>query len=527
LNDATPRLPSRWRALALDLVSLLAGVSLPLAFAPFAYFPIAILAPAVLFWLWCDGTAARAARRGFLFGLGAFGVGVSWVYISLHHFGHMPPALAGLTVVLFVAILSAYLALIGALQAWFTPRGTRWHLLVILPVFWVLAEWVRSWLFTGFPWLHLGYSQIDTPLAGLAPWFGVYGISVVVAVMAGAVVLLLRAPRTSLRLSVGLIVSFWVIGWLAGIVRWVEPTSNTLPVALVQGNIPLNIKWVPEYRDAIVQVYQALSRQAPNAKLIVWPESAIPGYLDEAEETLLPPVRALAQEQGATFIVGVVEKDATGHRYYNSAITIGAQRDRYRKRHLVPFGEFMPLKWLLGWLINSLHIPMSDFSSGAATPVPMLVAGEAVAVSICYEDAFGEEVIAALPGATLLVNLSEDAWFGDSLAPHQRLQMARMRAREAGRPMLRAANTGPSAVIDERGHVVAASAQFQALVLTATVTPMHGRTPFVVWGNVPVIAIALCLLLFSALQYRHRKRAPADTAPPAESDQLAEKSEEP
>jgi len=516
LTSARRKLPAnlfRWRALALDLAALFAGASLPLAFAPFALFPVAIFAPAILFWLWCDGSAPRAARRGFLFGLGAFGVGVSWVYVSLHDFGHMPPALAGITVVLFVAILSAYLALIGALQAWFAPRATPWHLLGILPALWVLAEWVRSWLFTGFPWLHLGYSQIDTPLAGLAPWLGVYGVSWAVAIMAGAVVLLLRAPRKALRLSLGLIVSLWVLAWLGGMVRWVEPTGNALPVALVQGNIPLRIKWLPEYRDAIVQVYLRLSREATDAKLIVWPESAIPGYLDQAEETIVPSIQALAQERDATLIVGVVEKDDTGKRYYNSAISIGEQRDHYRKRHLVPFGEFMPLKWLLGWLINNLHIPMSDFSSGAATPVPIMAAGEAVAVSICYEDAFGEEVIAALPGASLLVNLSEDAWFGDSLAPHQRLQMARMRAREAGRPMLRAANTGPSAVIDAQGNVVVATAQFQALALTATVTPMRGRTPYVIWGNGPVIVAALCLLLLSAVQYRHRKHVPpADRA---------------
>jgi len=524
LTSARRNLPNskdRWRDWALDFVALLAGCSLPLAFAPFALFPVAILAPAILFWLWCRDSAARAALRGFLFGVGAFGVGVSWVYVSLHNFGNMPPVLAGITVILFVAILSSYLALIGWLQAHVLPRGSRWHLLIILPALWVLAEWVRSWLFTGFPWLHLGYSQMDTPLAGLAPVFGVYGVSWAVGLMAGAVVLVIRAPRPTLKLSLGLIVALWLVGWLIGMVRWVEPSGNALPVALVQGNIPLRIKWVPEYRDAIVQDYLRMSREATDARLIIWPESAIPGYLDRAEETLIPPIAALARERDATFIVGVVEKGTDGAQYYNSAITVGPLRDRYRKRHLVPFGEFLPLKWLLGWLVDYLHIPMSDFSSGAAAPVPLMAAGEAVAVSICYEDAFGEEVIAALPGATLLVNLSEDAWFGDSLAPHQRLQMARMRAREAGRPMLRAANTGPSAVIDERGNVVVASDQFRQLVVSSMVAPMRGRTPYVIWGNAPVVAAALCLLLFSAVQYRHRKRVSAAAQDATRADEPA------
>ena len=501
---------------------------MPLAFAPFGLFPIAVFAPAILFWLWCDDSAVRAARHGFLFGVGAFGFGVSWVYVSLHHFGNMPAILAGITVVLFVAILSSYLALAGWLQAHWPLRGRPWHLLVIVPALWVLAEWIRSWLFTGFPWLHLGYSQMDTPLAGLAPVIGVYGVSWAVAAMAGAVVLILRMPRETLKLGLGLIVSLWLASWLIGMVRWVEPTGEKIPVALVQGNISLRIKWVPEYREPIVNEYLRLSREASDARLIIWPESAIPGYLDQAEETLIPPIAALAQERDSTFIVGVIEKSTDGKTYYNSAITIGALRDRYRKRHLVPFGEFLPLKWLLGWLIHYLHIPMSDFSSGAAAPVPLMVAGEAVAVSICYEDAFGEEVIAALPGATLLVNLSEDAWFGDSLAPHQRLQMARMRAREAGRTMLRAANTGPSAVIDEWGNVVVASQQFRPLVVQATVTPMHGRTPFVIWGNGPVVVVALCLLLVSAVQYRHRKKVSASEngAVHAGETLLAEKSKE-
>lgn len=485
-----------------DLIVLLAGAATPLAFAPFHLFPLAILAPAVLFVVWSGVSPSRAAWRGFLFGLGMFGVGVSWVYVSLNTYGNMPAPLAGFTVVLFVALLAAYPAVAGWLQAHFRALAPGWRLGLVAPALWVLFEWLHGWVLTGFPWLDLGYSQTDTPLAGFASWVGVYGVSAMVAVSSGLLAAAWIDRRHAWRLYLPAVAVVWVAGWLAGQVVWVQPSGAPLRIALVQGDIPLAIKWRPEFRDAIVNRYVELSERAAGARLIVWPEAAVPDYFDRIAPTLVPRLQRIAHERNADFLIGAVERDLGASTYYNSVFVIDHEKGRYRKRHLVPFGEYLPFPKLLGWLINYLQIPMSNFSAGRADQPPIHAAGHVIGVSICYEDAFGAEVIQALPAATLLVNVSEDSWFGRSLAPHQRLQMARMRALESGRPMLRAANTGPSAIIDDHGKVLARSPQFTEYVLTGMVQPTVGMTAYARYGNVPIVTL-LCVLV-AALGWRGR-----------------------
>lgn len=471
------------------MAALGAGAALPLAFAPFDLFPLAFLVPALLFHLWRDGSAARAAWRGFLFGLGMFGVGVSWVYVSLHNFGHMPAPLAALATFLFVVVLASYPALLGFVQARWLDRRRSSHALLVLPALWVLFEWVRSWFLSGFPWLNLGYSQPDTWLAGVAPWLGVYGVSLLVASVSGLLAESLRAPEKFLRRYLPALLVIFLGGWLAGKVEWTEPVGAPLRVALVQGNVPLELKWQPVYRTTVLERYRSLSDQAGDAELIVWPEAAIPARLDEIDPAYLADLK----RRNADFLIGVVERDENTRQYYNSVVSLGRGSGLYRKQHLVPFGEFLPFPALFRWLLDSLHIPMSDFSSGTADQPPLTAAGQKIGVSVCYEDVFGEEIIRALPQATLLVNVSEDAWFGNSLAPHQRLQIARLRALEAGRPMLRAANTGPSAAIDHHGKVIARSPQFDMAVLHIVVQPRQGLTPYARVGNTPAVLMLLLL----------------------------------
>lgn len=482
-----------------------AGLLLPLAFSPFDLFPLAVLSPALLFVLWHEASPGRAAFRGFLFGLGMFGVGVSWVYVSMHHYGNMPAPLAGLAVFLFVAGLSLYPALLGWLQARLFPKPGLWHPVFVLPSLWVLFEWTRGWFLTGFPWLHLGYSQVATPLAGYAPWFGVYGVSFFCALSAGLLAAGARTPEKFLKHFFPLLVLIWAVGWIAGKAAWVQPANKPLQVTLIQGNVPLDSKWQSGSRRAIMDRYLALSMQAPRSDLIVWPESAIPAMLDEIDPAYLENLQRLGRAAKTDFVLGVVERDRNDRRYYNSVISIGPSPGIYRKQHLVPFGEYPPLDPLFRWLMRNLQIPMSDFSAGPPDQPLLVAAGQKIGVSVCYEDAFGEEVIRALPQASLLVNVSEDAWFGDSFAPHQRLQMARMRALETGRPMLRAANTGPSAVIDHRGEVLARSPQFQVHALTVTVQPMQGATPYVRFGNWPVVSLLVLMALAAAWGPRVRK----------------------
>jgi len=496
LNGFPPR--------AADAAALVAGAALPLAFAPFGLWPLAWFAPAALFLLWREVPPARAAWRGWLFGLGMFGVGVSWVYVSLHDFGHMPAPLAGLATLLFVAGLAVYPALLGWLQARFLDRTRPLHLLLALPALWTLFEWWRGWFLTGFPWLNLGYSQPDTWLAGYAPWAGVYGVGLACALIAGLLACSWRAPEKILRRTLPALLAILAGGWLAGRAEWTEPAGAPLAAALVQGNVPLALKWQPAQREAILERYRALSARDPRARLVVWPEAAIPARLDEVDPRYLIALQEEAAARGAGFLVGVVE--GRGREYYNSVIVLGENVASYRKRHLVPFGEFLPWPGVFRWLLDSLRIPMSDFGRGPADQPPLAAAGQRIGVSVCYEDAFGEELIRALPEATLLANLSEDAWFGDSLAPHQRLQMARLRALETGRAMLRAANTGPSAAIDHRGAVRARTPQFQATVLSATVEPRRGATPYVRAGNLPLLAVLAGLILAAVLPAARRRR---------------------
>jgi apolipoprotein N-acyltransferase len=486
-----------WRA---DGVALVSGALLPFAFAPFGAFPLAILSPAVLFLLWRGCPPRRAAWRGFLYGLGYFGVGGSWIYVSMHTHGGMPPPLAALIVVVFTSYLASYSALLGWLQARLFPLAEERRLLWVLPALWTLVEWLRGWLLSGFTWLQLAYSQIETPLSGFAPWLGAYGVSYVTALCAGLLALAWhkRKHRRMVALALASAAGLWVLGALAIQVPWTEPVDKPLRVALVQANIDLKDKWLSANRDAIADRYLRLTFTGEDIDLAIWPESAIPAYRDELEEDFLPMLKSLAAARDMGLVFGTVERQLTGDEkvYYNSAISIGEHGGVYRKHHLVPLGEFLPFPWVLRWLLDFMHIPMSDFSTGPARQAPLVAAGQKIAVSICYEGTFGEEIIRALPEATLLVNISEDAWFGDSLAPHQHLEIVRLRAVETGRSLLRATNTGISAIVDPRGRIVARTKQFQTAVLTGTVQPMRGATPYVRFGNYPVI-VGLTLLLLA------------------------------
>ena len=479
----------------IDGFILLSGAATTLAFAPFNLFPLGIVMPAVLFASWLHSTPARAAWRGFLFGLGMFGVGISWVYVSLHNFGNMPVLLAALTVLLLTMVLAAFPAMTGYLQARLFGFAGATPMIVAVPALWVLFEWSRSWVLTGFPWLNIGYSQVPGPLGGFAPWLGVYGVTWVSILSATLFVQGLRDRRSAWRLCVPAVVALWVAGWFAGSVEWVRAVDSPVRVALVQGNVPLQIKWRPRHRQAILERYFNLSAKAPDAELVIWPEAAMPAYLDQIDPAYLARLRRESGNRARDFLIGVVERDVDSGEFYNSVVSVGAEPGTYRKRHLVPLGEYLPLKSVLNWLLRYMEIPMSDFSAGAADQAPMQAAGQPIAVSICYEDAFGQEIIRSLPRATMLVNVSEDSWFGDSLAPHQRLQMAQMRAMETGRPVLRASNNGLSAVIDPRGNVLALAPQFVQTVLTVDVQPMQGATPYVRFGNWLIVTIMLGLVV--------------------------------
>jgi apolipoprotein N-acyltransferase len=475
------------------LFVLIAGAMAVTAFAPLGWFPLAILALAILFNQWLLDTPRQAFWHGALFGLGFFGAGISWVYISIHTYGHVPLVAASLVAIALVLVMALYPAVLGYLLKRIVPARSWPVVVAVFPAGWVLAEWLRGWLFTGFPWLTIGTSQIDSPLAGFAALLGNYGAGWVAALSAGLLLALLRglAPIPSLVLLGAL----WSGGYFADRVEWTGPRGAPLQVALVQGNISQEDKWAPENLLHTLERYSALTFEQQGKDLIVWPETAIPAFYHQVADNFIPHLETELQARGATLLTGIPVLDMTAWRYYNGVMTIGEARRFYHKQHLVPFGEYLPLRWLLGGRLDALAVPDADFSAGDADQVLLQAAGVPVSSSICFEVVFGAEIIRALPEAALLVNVSNDAWFGDSLAPHQHLEMARMRAKETGRPMLRATNTGISAIIDHTGRVTARSRQFEEAVVSGTVAPRQGATPYVRFGNLPVLVLALICLL--------------------------------
>ena len=479
------------------IAAFVAGAATVLSFAPFGLYPLGIVGPAVLFYLWLSASPRVAFFQGLCYGMGLFGLGVSWVYVSMHVYGHMPVALASLAVLIFVFILSLYVAIAGLLQSGFKGSLVV-RVGVIIPALWTLIEWLRGWLWTGFPWLSLGYGQIDSGLSGLAQWAGIYGVSWVAATVAGllaaAVVQSNRPRRFTL---IGVIAALWLGAWAVGQWPWVQPLGKPLQVAVIQGNVSLKNKWEPAQRNAILSQYLQMSAAEADSELIVWPEAALPFYLDKLSDEFWMTL----QEHPADFMFGVLERVPEGDtiKSYNSVVAESDQRTVYRKQHLVPFGEFLPLPFLLGWIIDYWKIPMSNFSAWQTVQQPIPVAGTRAGVTICYEDAFAEGVRQSLPAAAVLINVSEDSWFGDSLAPHQRLDMARMRALETGRPMVRAANTGVSAVIDHAGRIVARTEQFTRTVLRTDIQPMQGTTPFTRLGSWPIVMVCMVIVLISGV----------------------------
>ena len=468
-------------------------------------FPLGILGPTVLFALWLDTSPRQAFFLGLFYGIGLFGLGVSWVYVSLNVYGHMPVPLAVVTVLLFVLILSLYPALVGLAQA-FIAGGVLFRVCLVIPALWTLFEWIRGWLLTGFPWLSLGYGQINSPISNIAQWLGAFGVSWFTVTTAGMAVALVFVSGYLRRLFlVSAICLLWGIGWLAGQWSWVSPLGSPLSVSVVQGNVALDKKWQSSNKQSILQEYLELSESEQKAHLIVWPEAALPLFLDQLPKEFWDKVI----QHPADFAIGILERKAKNGKIdsYNSVLAVSEKNVLYRKEHLVPFGEFLPLPFMLNWIIDYLEIPMSDFSAWDEPQSAIKVAGVKVGISICYEDAFLEEVRRVLPDAALLINVSEDSWFGDSFAPHQRLDMARMRSKENGRPMIRAANTGVSAIIDHNGDVLARTPQFIRVVLRGDVQPMQGITPFVRYGSWPVvIACGIVLLICVVLTLKNKNR---------------------
>jgi len=489
-----------WRG---HLTALFSGALITLSLAPFGIWPLGIASLLLLHILLDQLTPKHAAARGWFFGAGLFVSGGSWLYVSIHDFGDAPLLLATILSGGFCLLLALMHGMLGYGYArWIRERRAgRW---LGFAAWWVLWEWVRYWLLTGFPWLYVGYAHLSTPLGGWAPLGGIYSIGFIVALTAAALSLLIstKTSRQQKIIAIALSILLWAAGWALQQINWVQPHGARVSVALVQANIPQSMKWDPDNFRATLEIYRDMS--APlwqRNDIVFWPEAAIPAFYSNAPD-YFDSQAALAARYGHTLITGLPSRSPGGagasNKVYNSALALGNGSGIYHKQHLVPFGEYVPLQEYLRGLIQFFDLPMSDFAAGPAGQAPLRAGNITFAPYICYEVVYGDLVRHAR--ADVLVTLSNDAWFGHSIGPLQHLQMAQMRALELGRYMIRATGNGATALIDERGRITARIPQFERAVLTGSVQPFEGLTPYARFGSWPILGF--CLLTIAAYLLR-------------------------
>jgi len=488
------------------LIAFVLGAATTLAFAPFGWSllgPLLILPLLII----CLTVAPRdAAGHAFWYGFGLFLTGTYWIYISVHVFGNAPVWLAFLLMVALALLMAIFLSISGWLISQLS-QGEPWLLLFVAPAGWVLIEWLRGWVLTGFPWMAFGYSQIDSPLAGWAPVLGVYGVSFMLVLSTTAVIASLMAVTSRGRIiGITAVVLPWLLGGILSLVDWTEPTGRAMRTSIVQAGISQDKKWDREYLQPIMAHYHTVTLSVGDSDLVVWPEVAIPA-LDDQVESFISRVEADARINRQTVLFGILrrsyERSVEG-RIYNSVVLLSdGERQSYSKHHLVPFGEYFPVPPSVRRWMKMQNLPHSDLEKGAAVqPLLQMANGTKFGVAICYEDAYASELLYTLPDAGVLINVSNDGWFGDSIAPHQHLEIARMRSLEFGRPAVRSTNSGISAFIDYDGKLLQTGEQFVPELMTADVQPRRGTTPYVASGNWPILG--LCLLILGAFWIRNR-----------------------
>ncbi|VVC76232.1 Apolipoprotein N-acyltransferase [Aquicella siphonis] len=493
-----------------SIMAILLGVALTFAFAPYEVFPLAVIAPAGLLaiWLRTSASLSRTFWAGFCFGLGMFGAGVYWVFTSIHVFGGVPAPFAVIITIGMIAILALFPAAVGYFTNRYFPLNHTAKLIYAFPAIWVLSEWVRSWLFTGFPWLFLGYSQTSSPLRGYAPVLSVYFVSLTVLLSSGlivnAVIQYKKKQFKPLYLNLLALALIWILGGLLSLIPWTKPQGEPLSVAMVQGNIPQSIKWSPEHLQLSFDRYSELTGPLwGKYNLIIWPEAAVPLPLQSAEP-FIDSMDQKARDSHSTLLLGIPIRAEDGSGYFNAIVTLGKNKQVYLKRHLVPFGEYTPLSKFFANALQFMNIPMSDMLPGKFLQPPLTAGDTKILASICYEIAFPQLTRSRDKSIGMLLVATNDAWFGESNAEPQHLQMAAMRAIEFGKPVLFVSNDGITAIINPDGRVETAAPQRQTAVLTGSVQPMYGITPWLKNGMDPMLFLLVCMI-YAAVRAKRRE----------------------
>ncbi|WP_109514667.1 apolipoprotein N-acyltransferase [Pseudomonas ovata] len=495
-----------------NLLAVAAGGLTTLALAPYDIWPLALLAAALFYLGLRDLSPRQALGRGWCYGFGLYGAGTSWIYVSINTYGGASALLAGLLMLAFIAAIAWFFALPAwAWARWLRRTPQPLADALAFAALWVAQEAFRGWFLTGFPWLYSGYSQLDGPLAGLAPLGGVWLVSFALALTAALLCNLprLRMQRSWLAGGAALLVAPWVIGLALKGHAWTSPSGKPLTVAAVQGNVEQILKWDPEHLNAQLALYRDMTFRSKQADLIVWPETAVP-VLKEMAEGYLSMMGRFAADRNSALITGVPLRQSNHegeYRYYNGITVTGVGDGTYLKQKLVPFGEYVPLQDLLRGLIAFFNLPMSDFARGPHDQPLLQAQGYQIAPYICYEVVYPEFAAGLAARSDLLLTVSNDTWFGTSIGPLQHLQMAQMRALEAGRWMIRATNNGVTALIDPYGRITTRLPSFERGVLYGEVVPMHELTPYLRWRSWPLGSVCVLLLGWAWVTARRARHA--------------------
>jgi len=487
------------------LFAFCSGVAATFAFAPYGLWWLAPATLAILFVLWLDSTPKQAFLRGWAFAAGLLGVGTIWIHHSMSVFGGMSLPLALFLAILLASLMALYYGLAGFIAVRLSAQASLPAKLTTSALAFVAMEWLRSWFLTGFTWLTVGFSQIDSPLSGFAPIGGVLLVSLLSALTAALLVLIIKGERRQQVAAVITIALIWTTGGLLGGKEWTRASDKPMKVTLLQANIPQDQKWLPRMLKPTLEYYTGETMKHLDSDLILWPESAITALKQRVDRSLLKPLSAKLAASKTMLVTGILT-NPQGELYYNNLLSLGSHEALYNKRHLVPFGEYFPLGYLWKESFKGLATIGDDFTAGDAAK-PLLQVGEYQAgASICYEIIFGEEIREALPQAHFLINMSNDAWFGKTAGPLQHFEMVRMRALENGRYLLRATNTGVTAIIDPLGRVQQLLPQFQRAELNGAFTPYQGSTPYSKYGHLALWIIWGVLLAWIIVSGRFNRK---------------------
>ncbi len=485
--------PHSRRDIIFDVVALLGGALFSLSLSPLGFWPLAFASPAALYAVTRKGSVKRTILRFYLYNVGLFGVGVSWIFVSINEFGNASVFLSGVLVSLFVLAYSLTCVPQAVLYARYFRRPAMLGASAFSGL-WVLQEWFRSWFLTGFPWLFVGYGAMGSPLENIAPIAGVFGVSLVAVFIATS--LYVAAERRSWRsLIPGL--ALVLVSFSAGYLSFTSH-ERMVSVSLIQGNIDQHAKWYPQNRQPIIDLYKNATETEWGRDLVIWPEASITLFHEQATD-VLEALDRRASMSGSALVLGIPDRHESGG-FENTVIVLGEGDGQYVKRRLVPFGEYVPFEDYLRGLIGFFNLPMSRNTTGPEEQKPLMAGGNRLSLSICYEVVYPELVRSSVQSPDLLVTVSNDTWFGTSVGPWQHFQMARMRALENGRAMVRATNNGVTALVDHRGVVQASLPQFKAGILRGEVEVRSGATPFSQFGSYPVLCF--CLLLVGIASQR-------------------------